>query len=73
MAATETRPNLVSADRKGFEHIGKKVMVEFKKPGSDAIQVECEILDYKWRFGHSRYLVSPVSGSGQIWVQDIEI
>lgn len=78
-AMTKKHPNQESADRKGFKHVGKKVFVEFKKPpiaGSSevpTITVECEVIDYKYRFGHERYLVTPVAGSGEMWVQSNNI
>ncbi len=31
--------------------------------------VEVRVLDHKFSYGHDRYLVTPVAGSGQAWVE----
>lgn len=35
---------------------------------SDSIRVLVLIMDGKTAYGNARYLITPVSGSGQIWV-----
>lgn len=38
-----------------------------------AFLVHVRILDIKKEYGHLRYKVEPVAGTGQAWVQNIEI
>ena len=33
----------------------------------DELQFEVNIVDSKWSFGRTNYLVTPVAGSGQAW------
>lgn len=33
------------------------------------LSVECVILDIKERWGKNRFLVSPVCGKGEVWVE----
>lgn len=35
------------------------------------MQVEVKVLDIKKTYGRLRYLVTPVAGSGQVWVENI--
>lgn len=48
--------------------VGKTATIVFKE-----FTFEVRILDHKLQYGRDRYLVTPVSGSGQMWVQNIEI
>lgn len=36
------------------------------------LEVEVMLQDIKERWGHTRFLVSPVSGSGQVWVEQFK-
>ncbi len=51
-----------------FINVGKKGVVRV-----GGLKVEVEILDYKKVYGHDRWLVSPISGAGEVWIQDVEI
>lgn len=44
----------------------KKAYVKFKD-----LEFEVEVKDYKNSYGNARYLVSPVAGRGEKWVEDI--
>jgi hypothetical protein len=35
------------------------------------LTVEVEVLDYKNSYGKDRWLVKPVAGAGQVWVEKI--
>lgn len=35
-----------------------------------ALQIHVRILDCKRAYGHTRYLIQPVAGTGQQWIQD---
>ncbi len=51
-----------------FANIGKKGVIR-----TGGLRVEVEILDYKRSYGHDRYLVTPLSGAGEVWIEDVEI
>jgi len=46
------------------ERIGKGARVSFGK-----LKIEVTVLDYKYTYGRDRWLVAPVSGSGEIWIE----
>lgn len=50
-----------------MENIGKIVAVELSN-----LIVYVEILNYKTSYGRHRWLVKPVSGSGEVWIQDVD-
>lgn len=49
-------------------YIGKQGWIEFGK-----LMVDVKILDYKRSYGRDRWLVTPVSGSGQVWVENVKL
>ncbi len=48
------------------ETIGKKGTIQYGK-----ITINVEVKDYKFTYGHDRWLVSPISGKGEMWVEDV--
>lgn len=48
--------------------IGRHALVEL-----GGLQVKVEILDYKFTYGRDRYLVAPLSGKGEVWVEKLEV
>jgi len=44
--------------------LGAAVLVTF-----ESVTVECEVIDVKNSYGKPRLLISPVSGSGEQWVE----
>jgi hypothetical protein len=50
--------------------IGKRATIKTTLPAGLTIKVH--VLDYKFSYGNDRWLVRPVAGSGQAWVQKIE-
>lgn len=46
--------------------IGQTVTIQFAKLTFDVV-----VKDYKHTYGRDRWLVSPVSGSGEAWVENI--
>ena len=50
------------------QYIGKKATVSFGE-----LSVEVEILDYKNSYGKDRWLVKPVVGEGEAWVEKLDI
>lgn len=51
-----------------INYIGKQGWIEFGK-----LMVDVKILDYKRSYGRDRWLVTPVSGSGQVWVENVKL
>ena len=51
------------------KYVGKKVGVNF----TGNVIVYCAVQDVKIAWGKERYLVSPVSGEGEIWVEHVEL
>ena len=37
------------------------------------LKVNVKILDFKSSYGHDRYLVTPLSGEGKVWVEIITL
>jgi len=56
--------------KEALADIGKKGRIFIPRT---EIQVDVEILDYKETWGTPRWLVKPVSGKGEAWVQSVEI
>ena len=53
-----------------------KILQSVGKKGTiiaGGLTVSVKILDYKTAYGKERWLVTPISGAGQIWVQRVEI
>ena len=50
--------------------IGKRAKIKTTLPTGLTIKVD--VLDYKFSYGNDRWLVRPVGGSGQAWVQKIK-
>lgn len=48
--------------------VGKKGIIV-----SNGLTFNVKILDYKTAYGKERWLVTPVSGAGQVWVQSVDI
>ena len=51
-----------------LKHIGRKLEITAPKP-MQAMKIKVEILDYKNSYGKDRYLVTPLEGSGKVWVE----
>lgn len=49
-----------------LKNIGKKVTIKV-----DGLNISVKILDYKNSYGKDRWLVTPVSGWGESWVETI--
>lgn len=49
-------------------YIGKQGWIEFGK-----LMVDVKILDYKRSYGRDRWLVTPIAGSGQVWVENVKL
>lgn len=43
--------------------VGKYTLVTFKD-----IQIKCKVKAFKYTFGHERYLIEPVEGTGEMWI-----
>jgi hypothetical protein len=50
--------------------IGKRATIQTTLP--DGLTIEVDVLDYKFSYGNDRWLVRPVAGTGQAWVQKIK-
>lgn len=49
--------------------IGKKGTIRVGK----TLVVDVKILDYKHSYGRDRWLITPVVGTGEAWVEDVKI
>lgn len=50
------------------EFVGKKGWIEL-----GGLEVGVEVKDVKNTYGRDRYLVSPISGQGEVWVEKVNI
>ena len=48
--------------------INKKAVIKV-----GGLSVFVKILDFKSSYGHDRYLVTPLSGEGKVWVETITL
>jgi len=51
--------------------IGQTVHIHIKFRKQKGLKIKVKILDYKSSYGNDRYLVTPVEGSGEVWVENI--
>jgi len=51
------------------KYVGKRA---YTKLGLSVL-VEVKILDYKNKYGHDRFLVTPIAGKGEMWTETIEL
>ncbi len=49
-------------------YVGKKAVVEL-----GGLTVEVKIIDVKKSYGRDRFLISPVSGKGEVWVENVTL
>ncbi len=55
--------------REKYARIGEVILVKFEQK----LLVQCTIDDYKYSYGRDRWLISPIGGSGQIWIENDKI
>lgn len=53
--------------------VGKRALFEFRHRTQGGVMVEVKIKDFKTSWGQSRYLIEPISGQGEIWVQNLQM
>lgn len=58
--------------KKLLEKIGKEALVQMTSSGKQFVNVRVLILDIKQSYGRTRYLIRPVAGEGEMWVEKIE-
>ncbi len=51
-----------------MEYIGKKVSVPL-----GGVWVNMKVVDVKQAYGKDRFLVIPVEGSGEVWVEKVNL
>lgn len=51
-----------------YKFVGKKGTIF-----AGGLRVEVEIKDVKNSYGRDRYLVTPVAGSGEVWVESVTV
>lgn len=51
-----------------YQFVGKKGTIF-----AGGLRVEVEIKDVKNSYGRDRYLVTPVAGSGEVWVESVSV
>lgn len=54
--------------KEGSARVGKKGLIEI-----DELTFEVEILDFKQAYGKDRWLVRPVAGHGERWVEEVTV
>lgn len=59
-------PKIMSKDK--LERIGQEAYITTKK---EKLEVRVRILDYKFSYGNHRWLITPVNGSGEAWVENV--
>lgn len=59
------------ADAKGL--VGKRALFEFKHRPQGSVKVQVRIMDFKNSWGQNRFLIEPVAGQGQIWVENLQM
>lgn len=52
-----------------LEKIGKQAL--YNANGFGSFMVKVKVLDVKMSYGKVRYLITPMSGSGEIWVEQL--
>lgn len=67
---TKKRPQGLFSKQK--IQVGRKAMLEFRKAPVGKVDVEVRIKDVKSAYGNERFLVSPISGKGEMWVQKLK-
>lgn len=50
------------------KYVGQKGIIQL-----GGLKVEVDILDFKMSYGRERFLVTPVSGEGEVWVESVDI
>lgn len=50
-------------------NVGRRAIVKFQRSPGIEIGVKMQVIDVKTAFGRERFLMKPVAGKGQIWVQ----
>ena len=53
---------------KVYESVGKTGSIKL-----GGLVIEVKVLDYKNSYGRDRFLVTPVSGSHEVWVESVSI
>ena len=51
-----------------LQNIGKEASVNIGE-----LKVSVKILDVKMSYGKTRFLITPLSGSGEVWIENIEL
>lgn len=51
-----------------INYIGKQGAIEV-----GGLVVTVKIVDYKRSYGRDRWLVTPISGSGQVWIEKVRL
>jgi len=51
-----------------YQYIGRKATISLE----NGLKVEVKVLDFKNVYGRERWLVEPVSGAGQAWVENVK-
>ena len=71
----QEKKRLLQEKKEKKEKILNKCKQKLGKIGTiktiDGLIIEVIAKDFKQSFGHFRYLISPVSGSGEIWTEKI--
>jgi len=54
-----------------IKKIGEKTLIKMTSSGGKFIKVKVEILEIKKSYGRIRYLITPIEGEGQLWIEKI--
>lgn len=50
------------------QYVGKKGFIK-----TGGMEVRVNILDYKMSYGRERFQVTPIEGSGEVWVESVNV
>lgn len=50
------------------KYIGKKGIMKV-----NGLEIDVKIIDAKFSYGNYRYLVTPVSGKGEVWIEKVTV
>lgn len=57
----------------GKDVVGKIGTFVLKHRTQASVEIDVKILDFKRSWGQPRFLVEPKSGTGRIWVEDVQL
>ncbi len=72
----EQKREAIKRERESRKNKLEKYLKNIGKTGTiilESLSIKVRIIDFKQSFGNYRYKVEPISGTGNIWVQNITV